>query len=172
IRRCRRLRENNTHRCQNRKRRKRCRCRKVSAPTDTKSDRRRVRRRARETIPRAMSPGPPRGGQPLQPQRRAVKKYAYRKGWATQPVGLNWLPFGRAARRSIRRATFRAPFPKRIQAGDKSQSRRGSKSHVADKHRASDSERKIRAHTRRGRMAMFQIFAPPKRAGEKSDKIG
>src|SRR6266581_6624993 len=50
---------------------------------------------------RLLSPNLPPGGQPLQMKRRLITSDTGRRGWATQPVRSNWLPFGRASRGSI-----------------------------------------------------------------------
>ena len=49
----------------------------------------------------SLSPDPPNRGQPLQAKGRLISGKTGRRGWATQPVRPNWLPFGRASRGSI-----------------------------------------------------------------------
>ena len=50
---------------------------------------------------RLLSPNPPNGGQPIQERLRLIKSNTGGRGWATQPVRSNRLPFGRALHGSI-----------------------------------------------------------------------
>src|SRR5438093_742801 len=72
----------------------------------------------------------------------------------------------------IARATSRAIFRAQTRASDKWRNRQAPTAHFAAKLRAICSARKIRRHTRLTKRVPARVGVPPKRAGERSNKIG
>src|SRR5437899_12593612 len=74
--------------------------------------------------------------------------------------------------RSIGYATSQATFRARTQASDRWRNRQAPTIHFAAKLRATDTGQKIPQYMRLARRSMVRGVAPPKRAGEKSGRIG